>query len=108
MQRKPSSASQPAASASQVVEASQDLFGDLPDEVIASIPDVKVIEKKLPVKSNKRKGDHHQPLHHGMKRRTSERIKMNSFKTPVTGVGSSQSQPIVINETDGKNMSKKK
>ncbi|GAU39689.1 hypothetical protein TSUD_321030 [Trifolium subterraneum] len=83
----PASASQPSAVASQtpavasqVVEASQDLFGDIPDEVIASIPDVKVIDKKLPVKSNKRKGDHHQPLYHEMKRRTSERIKTNSLQ----------------------------
>ncbi|GAU34421.1 hypothetical protein TSUD_393740 [Trifolium subterraneum] len=91
-------ASQPPASASQPsAVASQDLFGDIPDEFMASIPDVKVIEKKLPVKSKKHKGDHHQHLYHGMKRRTSERIKMNSFKTPVTGVGSSQTQPIVIN-----------
>ncbi|GAU39191.1 hypothetical protein TSUD_270350 [Trifolium subterraneum] len=104
----PASASQPSAVASQVVEASQDLFGDIPDEVMASIPDVKAIEKKLPIKSKKRKGDHHQPWYHGMERRTSEMIKMNSFKTPVTGVGSSQTQPIVINEADGKNMSKKK
>ncbi|GAU45522.1 hypothetical protein TSUD_186790 [Trifolium subterraneum] len=85
-----------------------DLFGDIPDEVMASIPYVKAIEKKLPVKTKKRKGDHHQPLYHGMKTRKSERIKMNSFKTPVTGVGSSKTQPIVINETDGKNMSNKK
>jgi hypothetical protein len=40
-------------------------------------------------------------LYHGQKKRTSERIKMNSFKTPVTGIGSSQTQPIEINDTDG-------
>jgi hypothetical protein len=80
---------------------------------MASIPEIKAIEKKLPnqtshkqvkvekVKSKKHKGEHHQPLYHGKKRRTSERIKMNSFKIPLIGVGSSQTQPIEIKKVDG-------
>jgi hypothetical protein len=62
---------------------------------------VKQIEKKLPVKPKKHKAEHHQPLYHGQRKRTSERIKMNSFKTPMTGIGSSQTQPIEIKDTDG-------
>jgi hypothetical protein len=77
---------------------------------MASIPEVtqvkpteKEIEKKLPVKPKKKKVkvEHHQPLYHGQKKRTSERIKMNCFKTPITGIGSSQTQPIEIKDTDG-------
>ncbi|WJX24218.1 hypothetical protein P8452_13348 [Trifolium repens] len=63
---------------SQVVdaEASQDLFSDIPDEVMASIPEisqVKQTEKKMPVKPKKKKlkVEHHQPLYHGQRRRTS-------------------------------------
>ncbi|WJX14328.1 hypothetical protein P8452_04608 [Trifolium repens] len=62
-------ASQAPASASQApaTEASQDLFGDIPDEVMASIPEV------MPVKPKKQKLKvaHHQPLYHGQRRRTS-------------------------------------
>ncbi|WJX90243.1 hypothetical protein P8452_72160 [Trifolium repens] len=62
-------ASQAPASASQApaTEASQDLFGDIPDEVMASIPEV------MPVKPKKKKLKvaHHQPLYHGQRRRTS-------------------------------------
>jgi hypothetical protein len=102
----PAGVSQGTASASQVVdgsqvidaeaEASQDLFGDIPDEVMASIPEV------MPVKPKKQKLKvaHHQPLYHGQRRRTSERIKMNSFKTPLTGIGSSDKQPIQIKDND--------
>jgi hypothetical protein len=39
-------------------------------------------------------------LYHGKTRRSSERIKQNSFKTPITGVGSSQEEPIEIKEAD--------
>jgi hypothetical protein len=37
-------------------------------------------------------------LYHGKQRRNSERVKQNAFKTPITGVGSSQEAPITIIE----------
>jgi hypothetical protein len=115
---------------SVVVDATQpseDLFDDLPDEVIASIEEVMEtdehqqkgvkkmkalkIEKVNNVKMEKPKAVKNKPsgqvlyngqvLYHGQRRRSSERIQMNAFKKPFTGIGSSDGQPIVIKEGEG-------
>jgi hypothetical protein len=115
---------------SVVVDATQpseDLFDDLPDEVIASIEEVMEtaehkkkgvkkmkalkIEKVNNVKMEKPKTVKNKPsgqvvyngqvLYHGQRRRSSERIQMNAFKKPFTGIGSSDGQPIVIKEGEG-------
>jgi hypothetical protein len=109
---------------SVVVDATQpseDLFDDLPDEVIASIQEVMEtdehqqkgvkkmkalkIEKVNNVKMEKPKTVKNKPsgqvLYHGQRRRSSERIQMNAFKKPFTGIGSSDGQPIVIKEGEG-------
>jgi hypothetical protein len=39
-------------------------------------------------------------LYHGKPRRSSERVKQNCFKKPITGVGTSQEQPIEIPESN--------
>jgi hypothetical protein len=39
-------------------------------------------------------------LYHGKQRRSSERINAKCLSKPIVGVGSSQTQPIVIKETD--------
>jgi hypothetical protein len=106
-------ASQASLDASQ---PTQDLFDDLPDEVIASIEEVmethvqqqKAVKKMKAVKiekvndvkiekpkavKNKHVGK--QVLYHGQKRRSSERIQLNAFKKPITGIGSTDAQPIV-------------
>jgi hypothetical protein len=115
---------------SVVVDATQpseDLFDDLPDEVIASIEEVMEtdehqqkgvkkmkalkIEKVNNVKMEKPKAVKNKPsgqvlyngqvLYHGQRRRSSERIQMNAFKKPFTGIGSSDGKPIVIKEGEG-------
>jgi hypothetical protein len=109
---------------SVVVDATQpseDLFDDLPDEVIASIEEVMEtdehqqkgvkkmkalkIEKVNNVKMEKPKAVKNKPsgqvLYHGQRRRSSERIQMNAFKKPFSGIGSSDGQPIVIKDADG-------
>ncbi|KAK2417085.1 hypothetical protein QL285_039424 [Trifolium repens] len=99
-----------------VVDASQpteDLFDDLPDEVIASIEEVmetdvqqqKAVKKMKVVKIEKPKVVKNKPigqqvLYHGQKRRSSERIQLNAFKNPIAGIGSSDGQPIVIKDAD--------
>jgi hypothetical protein len=111
-------ASQASLDASQ---PTQDLFDDLPDEVIASIEEVmethvqqqKAVKKMKAVKiekvndvkiekpkavKNKHVGQ--QVLYHGQKRRSSERIQLNAFKKPITGIGSTDAQPIVIKDVD--------
>jgi hypothetical protein len=37
-------------------------------------------------------------LYHGKERRSSERVKQNAFKKPITGIGSTQEAPIEIKE----------
>jgi hypothetical protein len=97
-------ATQPNVDATNEVLASQDLFDEISDEVMASVPEVLASEpsqKKLKtvklekVKVVKKKSVN---LYHGKQRRSSERIKMNSLSKPITGEGSSQKQPIVIEE----------
>jgi hypothetical protein len=39
-------------------------------------------------------------LYHGKQRRSSERINAKGLSKPIVGVGSSQTQPIVIKEND--------
>jgi hypothetical protein len=96
-----------ASQVSMVVEPSQDLFDDIPDDIIASLPDVDMANKiepanqkrkKINVKTEKVKKV--ADLYHGKPRRSSERVKQNCFKTPITGVGASQEQPIEIKEAD--------
>ncbi|KAK2450797.1 hypothetical protein QL285_009897 [Trifolium repens] len=96
-----------ASQVSMVVEPSQDLFDDIPDDIIASLPDVDMANKiepanqkrkKINVKTEKVKKI--ADIYHGKPRRSSERVKQNCFKTPITGVGTSQEQPIEIKEAD--------
>jgi hypothetical protein len=111
------SAAHPSAAASAKDQASDvaltqpsDLFDDIPDDVMASIleipelaevlstkPDDKKL-KKVKVTSAKEKTV---KLYHGKKVRSSERIKSQAFSKPITGVGSSNKQPIVIGEAGG-------
>ncbi|KAK2405578.1 hypothetical protein QL285_054800 [Trifolium repens] len=111
------SAAHPSAAASAKDQASDvaltqpsDLFDDIPDDVMASIPEIPELAevlstkpddkklKKVKVKSAKEKTV---KLYHGKKVRSSERIKSQAFSKPITGVGSSNKQPIVIEETGG-------
>jgi hypothetical protein len=39
-------------------------------------------------------------LYHGKPRRSSERVKQNSLKKPIIGVGASEEEPIEIKEAD--------
>jgi hypothetical protein len=91
-----------ASQVSMVVEPSQDLFDDISDDIIASLPDVEpepANEKgKKKVKTEKVKKV--SSLYHGKPRRSSERVKANWSKTPITGVGASQEQPIEIKEAN--------
>jgi hypothetical protein len=90
-----------ASQVSMVVEPSQDLFDDIPDDIIASLPDVEPANqkrKKINVKTEKVKKV--SSLYHGKPRRSSERVKQNWCKTTITGVGASQEQPIEIKEAD--------
>jgi hypothetical protein len=90
-----------ASQVSMVVEPSQDLFDDIPDDIIASLPDVEPANqkrKKIKVKTEKVKKV--KDLYHGKPRRSSERVKQNWCKKPITGVGASQEQPIEIKEAD--------
>jgi hypothetical protein len=104
-----------ASQVSIVVEPSQDLFDDIPDEVIATLPEVQVSDlqkyneptndkgKKEKVKTENVKKEKVKKvidLYHGKPRRSSERVKQNAFKTPITGVGASQEAPIEINEAE--------
>jgi hypothetical protein len=43
-------------------------------------------------------------LYHGKPWISSERVKQNAFKTPITGVGSSQEAPIDFNEADAEDL----
>ncbi|XP_045821942.1 uncharacterized protein LOC123914813 [Trifolium pratense] len=91
--------------------ASQSLFEEISDEVMATIPEVMVEDiaeankdnadhekdnvvkgKALKKKSMKRK------LYHGKRTRSSERIMQQALAKPIVGVGSSIVQPIVIKE----------
>ncbi|XP_045810793.1 uncharacterized protein LOC123905209 [Trifolium pratense] len=91
--------------------ASQSLFEEISDEVMATIPEVTVEDiaeankdnadhdkdnvvkgKAVKQKSMKRK------LYHGKRKRSSERIMQQTLAKPIVGVGSSIAQPIVIKE----------
>jgi hypothetical protein len=90
------------------------LFDDILDEVIATLPEVQLSYlpkhneptndkgKKEKVKTEKVKKV--AELYHGKPRKSSERVKQNAFKTPITGVGSSQEAPIEINEADAEDL----
>jgi hypothetical protein len=39
-------------------------------------------------------------LYHGKSRRSSERVKQNCFKKPITGVGAREEHPIEIKEAN--------
>jgi hypothetical protein len=81
-----------------VVNPTDDLFGDIPGEVIASIPEVEeqqsvkkgeaVMQEK--VKDVKKKSTCHLVLYHGKKRRSSEMVQLNAFKKSMIGIGSTE------------------
>ncbi|KAK2360661.1 hypothetical protein QL285_085905 [Trifolium repens] len=92
-----------------------DLFDEIPDDVMASIPEITEVlstkpdEKKLnKVKIEKLKSAKEKTvkLYHGKKVRSSEKIKSQNFSKPITGVGSSQTQPIVLGEDGGSDQTK--
>jgi hypothetical protein len=83
-----------------------DLFDDIPDDVMASIPEIPELAEVLSTKPDDKKlkkvkvtspKEKTVKLYHGKKVRSSERIKSQAFSKPITGVGSSDKQPIVIN-----------
>jgi hypothetical protein len=85
------------------VQADQGLFDEIPDEFMATIPDVTmdVIQKQGKVKAEKGMASKKPvKLYHGKNRRESERIKVNQLKRPIKGVGSTATEPIVITEAD--------
>ncbi|KAK2414736.1 hypothetical protein QL285_037294 [Trifolium repens] len=107
----------PSAAASAMHEASDvaltqpsDLFDDIPDDVMASIPEIPELAEVLSTKPDDKKlkkvkvtsaKEKTVKLYHGKKVRSSERIKSQAFSKPITGVGSSDKQPIVIGEAGG-------
>jgi hypothetical protein len=90
------------------LKSSQIARHHLSDEVMATLPEISVDEltKKGKVKTDnaktvKEKKDKMKKvsaMYHGKQRRGSERVKQNAFKTPITGVGSSQEAPIEITD----------
>jgi hypothetical protein len=96
-----------ASQVSMVVEPSQDLFDDIPDDIIASLPDFKDMAKKNEPADKGRKKINVKKvsaLYHGKPRRSSERVKQNSFSKPITGVGASKEQPIEIKEVNDEDL----
>jgi hypothetical protein len=101
-------------------QVTQDLFDDLPDEVMATIPDAALSSPKASLvspkstlgspkstlgsprslKEKKEKMKRVSALYHGKPRRSSERVKSQNFKKPITGIGSTQDAPIEIKEAD--------
>ncbi|KAK2446568.1 hypothetical protein QL285_017358 [Trifolium repens] len=94
-------------------QVTQDLFDDLPDEVMATIPDAALCSPKASLvspkstlgsprslKEKKKKMKRVSALYHGKPRRRSERVKSQNFKKPITGIGSTQDAPIEIKEAD--------
>jgi hypothetical protein len=67
---------------------------------MAAIPDVDASQcsqkNERTVKGKKDKMKRVSALYHGKQRRSSERVKQNAFKKPITGPGSSQEAPITI------------
>jgi hypothetical protein len=97
-------ASVDASQGSAALNITQDLFDDLPDEVMATIPEL-TVDASLgspntmrTLKEKKEKMKRVSVLYHGKERRSSERVKQNAFKKPITGIGSTQEAPIVIKE----------
>jgi hypothetical protein len=83
------------------------LFDDISDEVIASLPEVDLPKNNEPTNDNGKnvnvkteKVKKVSELYHGKHRRSSERVKHNSFRKPITGVGASEEEPIEIKEAD--------
>jgi hypothetical protein len=81
------------------VAASQDLFDEIHDGVMASIPDITDVlstkpdenkRKKVKIEKVKSAKENSVKLYHGQKVRSSERIKSQNFSKPITGVGSSK------------------
>jgi hypothetical protein len=97
-------ASVDASQGSAALNITQDLFDDLPDEVMATIPEL-TVDASLgspntmrTLKEKKEKMKRVSVLYHGKERRSSERVKQNAFKKPITGIGSTQEAPIEIKE----------
>jgi hypothetical protein len=97
------------------VAATPDLFDEVPDDVMASIPDITEVLstkpdenklKKVKIEKVKSAKENSVKLYHGQKVRSSERIKSQNFSKPITGVGSSKTQPIVIAEAGGDDQTK--
>jgi hypothetical protein len=93
-----------ASQGSAALNITQDLFDDLPDEVMATIPEL-TVDASLgspntmrTLKEKKEKMKRVSVLYHGKERRSSERVKQNAFKKPITGIGSTQEAPIEIKE----------
>jgi hypothetical protein len=88
------------ASQGSTENTTQSLFDDLSDEIMAAIPDVDASQcsqkNERTVKGKKDKMKRVSALYHGKQRRSSERVKQNAFKKPITGPGSSQEAPITI------------
>jgi hypothetical protein len=88
------------ASQGSAENTTQSLFDDLYDEIMAAIPDVDASQcsqkNERTVKGKKDKMKRVSALYHGKQRRSSERVKQNAFKKPITGPGSSQEAPITI------------
>jgi hypothetical protein len=68
---------------------------------MATIADITMAEAPKQGKVKAKKGKVKPvKLYHGKQMRESERIKVNQLKKPIKGVGSTATEPIVINEAD--------
>jgi hypothetical protein len=74
-------------------------------EVLSTKPDEKKLNK-VKIEKLKSAKEKTVKLYHGKKVRSSERIKSQNFSKPITGVGSSQTQPIVLGEDGGSDQTK--
>jgi hypothetical protein len=110
---------QPTVAANQpsdvAVTQPSDLFDEIPDDVMASIPEIAEVLstkpddkklKKVKIEKVKSAKENSVKLYHGQKVRSSERIKSQNFSKPISGVGSSKTQPIVIAEAGGDDQTK--
>ncbi|KAK2382553.1 hypothetical protein QL285_070079 [Trifolium repens] len=72
------------------------MFDEIPDEIIATIPEVNpddIPKKAKAVKKEK-----------PVRRRQSERQKLLWFKKPIIGAGSTRDQPLVITDADDESL----
>jgi hypothetical protein len=87
-------------SAENTTQSTQSLFDDLSDEIMAAIPDVDASQcsrkNERTVRGKKDKMKRVSALYYGKETRSSERVKQNAFKKPITSPGASQEAPIEI------------